>query len=138
LFKKQGPKKNMKRDPYKHKEIYTKWKEKVQQEGVSGISKYNSNIILRYLEDMENGINLSNMSVKGSRSHIRLNTLRQKLKYFAVKFRQIYGLNKITDISEEQIVKLFSSMKNGTIKRNDGKVEAVLRLLWLYKEPKES
>ena len=46
----------MKIDPYKHKEKYLDWKEKVK-DGIDGISKQNSDIILRYISDMENGLN---------------------------------------------------------------------------------
>ena len=53
----------MKIDPYKHKEKYQAWKEKINKIGyIEGISKTNSKIILRYLFDMELGINISNKS----------------------------------------------------------------------------
>jgi len=42
----------MKIDPYKHKERYLNWKEKVNERGIPGISKANSDLILRYLYDM--------------------------------------------------------------------------------------
>jgi len=58
----------MKLDPYKHKEKYLKWKEK-SKSTISGISKDNSSLIIKYLEDMELGINTSLGSKKGSRSH---------------------------------------------------------------------
>jgi hypothetical protein len=41
-------------DPYKHKERYIKWK-KESEKGIPEISKYDSDLILRYLEDMEMG-----------------------------------------------------------------------------------
>ncbi|MCR4285061.1 MAG: tyrosine-type recombinase/integrase, partial [archaeon] len=69
---------------------------------------------------MEKGINVASKSVKGSRSFIRLNTLRAKLNFVSNKFRELYGLDKITDISEDQLVGFFSDMKNGVIKRLDG------------------
>jgi len=109
----------MKIDPYKHKERYLKWKDSVK-EGIPGISKSNSDIILQYVSDMEKGINVASKSAKGSRSFIRLNTLRDKLNFLSIKFKEIYGLAKITDISEEQLVGFFSDMKNGVIKRLDG------------------
>ena len=71
----------MKIDPYKHKERYLKWKEKVKS-GIPEISKENSEIIMRYLNDMEIGVNISNSSVKGSRGYNRLNTLKDKLIFF--------------------------------------------------------
>ena len=66
----------MKIDPYKHKERHLRWKEKAS-EGISDISNPNSKILIRYLTDMEYGLNIANSSKKGARSYIRLNTLRQ-------------------------------------------------------------
>ena len=76
----------MKRDPYKHKEKYYAWKIAVRN-GVPGISKINSEIILRYVGDMEVGRNVSSRSTKGPRSFIRLNTLRQKMLFFSRRFK---------------------------------------------------
>lgn len=109
----------MKIDPYKHKERYIEWKEKSKQ-GIKDISPENSEIILRYLEDMEKGVNIASASIKGSRSFIRLNTLRDKLIFFAKKFRDIYNINNILEIKEEQLIGFFSDMKNGIIIKMDG------------------
>ena len=92
----------MKIDPYKHKEKYLGWKERVKY-GIPDISKENSDFILQYLIDMERGVNISSESAKGSRSYIRLNTLRDKLVFFAKKFKEIYQIEKIINISEEQL-----------------------------------
>ncbi len=110
----------MKIDPYKHKEKYLKWKELVKN-GIPNISKYNSDLILQYLTDMEHGMNVAQGNVKGGRSYIRLNTLRDKLKFFAVEFKTYYDLDKITDISEEKLCIFFSEMRKGIIKGRDGK-----------------
>ena len=59
----------MKIDPYKYKERYISWKEKITKTGISGISKKNSEILLKYLRDMELGINISITNKKGSRSY---------------------------------------------------------------------
>lgn len=48
----------MKIDPYKHKEKYYAWKIAVKN-GIPGISKTNSDLILRYVGDMEVGRNYS-------------------------------------------------------------------------------
>ena len=111
----------MKIDPYKHKERFLKWKGEVKEKGISDISKYNSDIILQYVTDMENGINVASSSVKGARSYIRLNTLRQKLRFFALKFKELYNLSKITEISENQLCCFFSDMRKGVIKKQNGK-----------------
>jgi hypothetical protein len=110
----------MKRDPYKHKERYLKWRKNVGK-AIPGVTKANSQLILKYLDDMEIGSNISNLNRKGSRSYIRLNTLREKTIFFAKKFEEIYGLNCVTDITEEQLCGFFSDMKKGKIKRLDGK-----------------
>ncbi len=109
----------MKIDPYKHKEKYLAWKERAKN-GIPEINKENSELIMHYLEDMEKGINIASESVKGSRSFIRLNTLKDKLLFFAKKFKVIYNLDNISNIKEEQIIAFFSDMKNGIIKRIDG------------------
>ncbi len=105
----------MKIDPYKHKERYLKWKESVKK-GIPKITKTNSDIILRYINDMEKGINVSSLSVKGSRSYPRLNALRDRLVFFAKRFKELYNLDDITKISEEQLIGFFSDMKSGIIK----------------------
>ncbi len=111
----------MKIDPYQHKERYLKWR-KLVENGIQGISEFNSNLILRYLDDMENGINVSSVSARGSRSYIRLNTLREKMIFFSKKFGECYNIDKITEISEDDLTEFFSKMRKGIIKRNDGKI----------------
>jgi len=111
---------SMKIDPYHHKEKYLAWKEKNKQ-GIPDIGKENSDLTLQYINDMERGINISSASTKGSRSFIRLNTLRDKLCFFSKKFKEIYRVDKVTDINEEQLISFFSDMKNGVLKRKDGR-----------------
>ena len=110
----------MKIDPYKHKERYLAWKPTVEH-GISGISKENSDLVLAYLNDMEKGLNVATGSVKGARSYIRLNSLREKIISFSRKFEELYGLQKVTDITEDQLIGFFADMKSGLIKRQDGK-----------------
>lgn len=110
----------MKIDPYKHKEKYLRWKESVGEQ-IKGISKENSKIILEYIFDMEQGINVSRVSKKGSRSYIRLNNLRQRIIFIIKKFESLYGLKDITKITEREIHSFFSGLRNGTITRVDGR-----------------
>lgn len=109
----------MKIDPYKHKERYLKWKESVEK-GIPGLNKENSEIILKYLKDMEIGVNISTLSVKGSRGYNRLNTLKDKLIFFAKKFHTRLDVANLTEISEEKLFLFFSDMEKGIIKRQDG------------------
>ena len=76
-FKQKGTNKNIKIDPYKHKERFLKWKERVK-DGIPNINKENSSIIIQYINDMEKGINITSSNVKGSRSYIRLNSLKER------------------------------------------------------------
>ena len=113
----------MKIDPYKHKERYQNWKKNCQGQ-IEGISKKNSEIIFQYLEDMEIGRNVSSRSTKGPRSFIRINTLRQKLLFFSKRFKIEFGLDDMTQITEDQIIKFFAKVRTGEISRDDGKVYA--------------
>ncbi|MFH1500753.1 MAG: hypothetical protein ABIE22_02290, partial [archaeon] len=85
-------------DPYKTKERYLAWKEKTKDE-IPEINKLNSDIIKEYLQDMENGINVSNLVKKGSRSFIRLNVLRQRIVFIAKEFEKRFGLKVMTGVS---------------------------------------
>ncbi|MFC2138993.1 tyrosine-type recombinase/integrase [Bacteroidota bacterium] len=107
-------------DPYKHKERWERWKERTAN-GIPDISKKNSDIIKQYLQDMEHGINVSAKSVKGGRSYIRLNSLTEKMVYYAKRFDEVYGLDDITKIREDQVMLFFSRMRKGEICRQDGK-----------------
>jgi integrase len=109
----------MKIDPYNHKGKYLNWKAKVK-DGIPGISQVNSETILRYISDMENGLNISSKSVKGPRSFIRLNNLKQRLVFLAKQF-ELHSQAVLTELTEEQIFTFFNGMRNGTIKRRDGK-----------------
>ena len=111
----------MRIDPYKHEERYKKWKEKISVSGIPNISKINSDLIIQYVTDMEHGLNVSAASVKGGRSFIRLNTIKEKMNFFAIKFEKIYNLKDITQITEPQLILFFSKMQKGEILRKDGK-----------------
>lgn len=109
----------MKIDPYNHKERFRAWQESVK-DGIPGMSKHNSDIITKFLNDMEHGINIPVNSPKGGRSFIRLNTLRDKMNFFSRKAFELYGLDKLTDIDDEQLILLFSKMRNAEILKKDG------------------
>jgi len=111
----------MKKDPYKHEQRYFEWKESVK-EGIQNLSRANSELITTYVTDMEKGINVSASSVKGSRSYARLNTLRGRLMFFANKFKELYDIDDITKIKEDQLVEFFSDMQKGKIKKTNGKI----------------
>ncbi|MAG61228.1 hypothetical protein CMI43_00175 [Candidatus Pacearchaeota archaeon] len=107
-------------DPYNHEKKWKDWKLKVKSK-IPDISKTNSKVILQYLDDMEVGINIAKGTVKGGRSYVRLNTLKERMIFFARKFEQLYRINDITTVTESQILKFFNDMARGYIKREDGR-----------------
>ena len=107
-------------DPYNTKEKYLSWKEKTQSD-IKGISGFNFTILKQYLHDMETGLNVASSNKKGSRSYIRLNVLRQRLVFIMKELEIQYSLTKITEIKESQLFNFFNDLRNGTIKRKDGK-----------------
>jgi len=109
----------MKIDPWKHKERYLKWKELVKDR-IPNISKENSDIILKYLSDMEKGLNIAKGSLRGPRTFARLFTLKEKMLFFAKKFDKVYRIYNITKVTEDQIITFFAEMRNGTIKKANG------------------
>jgi len=110
----------MKIDPYQHKQKYMHWKSKINGV-VPELTKENSDLLLKYLNDMEIGINVAKGSKKGARSPIRLNTLRSRMISLMKRFSEAYNKKAITEINEEQFHELFSKMANGEIKKQDGK-----------------
>jgi hypothetical protein len=107
-------------DPYKHKETYEAWKEKVKN-GIPDINKTNSDTILQYLLDMEMGINVASDNKKGSRSYSRLNSLKLRLIFLAKQFEKKCQ-KPLIELSEKQLFEFFLEMRQGKIKRKDGKV----------------
>ena len=123
----------MKFDPHKNKEKWENWK-KQNYSGISGISDYNSEIILKYLNDMELGINISITNKKGSRSPTRLNSLKNRMVLLAKHFEKRYDLDKITNISEEQLIGFFTKMRSGEIRKaNNGIYKSVRDYAKIFK-----
>ena len=82
-------------DLYKNEQRYKSWKEKINEISyIEGISKTNSNLIIRYIFDMELEINVSNVSVKGSRGYSKLNNLKQRMAFLTKKIEEVFNLKK--------------------------------------------
>jgi len=109
----------MKIDPYNHKENYLKWKEK-NRDKIQDISEFNSRLILDYLYDMENGLNVATGSKKGARSYIRLCSIKLRLVFLLKQLEKKFQTYKITEITERQLHSFFTDMRNGTIKKARG------------------
>ena len=110
----------MKIDPYKHKESYLAWKEKVKG-GIPEISKQNSDLILQYVGDMEFGINISTGNRKGARGYPRLNNLKQRMIFLAREFEKRFEIKSLIFVTERQVHEYFSLMRKGTITTKTGK-----------------
>lgn len=111
----------MKIDPYKHEERWCNWKARVCN-GIPNISKTNSDLILNYLNDMEQGINISNKNKKGSRSYPRLNSLKQRIVFLARGFDSRFKIKSLIKITEEHAHEYFNAMRKGEIRTNDNKI----------------
>lgn len=109
----------MKIDPYNNKERYLAW-QKSTTNGIPNLSQKNSDIILRYLEDMERGLNVAIGSPKGGRSYHRLNSLKERMIFFAKQFEEKHGVTNITDITEDQMLNFFFDMRKGVVKKQGG------------------
>jgi integrase len=69
---------------------------------------------------MQIGANVGAKSVKGGRSFTSLNGKRDKLCFFSTQFEQRFNLKRITDITEDLLIRFFADMKSGVIKKLDG------------------
>ncbi len=104
----------------KEKDRWNSWKTKYSTSQIEGISKENSDVILRYLKDMEIGYNVGTKACKGSRSPRRLNDLKDRMTIFAKWFQTYLNVKDITKINEEEVIQLFHKIKTGEIKKNKG------------------
>lgn len=112
----------MKKDIYNHKERFLNWKEKVLVEGISELPKPISDIVVRYVLDMELGLNVSPSSKKGSRSFPRLNNIKQRLIFILKELSVRYQIENVDQLEEQQVFEFFNNMRNGTIRTIKGEI----------------
>jgi len=103
-------------DPYNHKQRHENW---LKSKSISGISKSNEKILIKFLDDMAIGVNISKGSKKGARSSIRLNTLRQRLS-FIVKELEKRKIKDIRKVTAQDLHKLFEDMRTGRLSTKTG------------------
>ena len=110
-------------DPYKHKERYKNWNKVIDD-----ISKTNSDIIVRYLEDMRKGININPNATKGKRGYHRLNNQKHRLKKITELLEKHFKVKNLAITTQEQAEKmeetvreLFEKLEEGDIKKQNGK-----------------
>lgn len=97
------------------------WKEEVHEQGIPGLMRATSDVIIQHLTDMEEGRNVARGSKKGGRSYARLYNIRQRLVQLSKMLRE-RGVDDITKLTEDQITKLFSDMERGKLRTLRGKV----------------
>lgn len=104
----------------REKNRWNDWKSKYSDIKIKDISRENSDIIMRYLKDMEIGFNIGTKACKGSRSPRRLNDLKDRMIIFAKWFQKYLNVNDMTKATEEEVIELFHKIKTGEIKKNKG------------------
>ncbi len=85
------------------------WKAKAR---INGVSDYNSQLIVDYLTDMENGMNVTRV---GALSYIRLNNLKQRMGFITRELERLYGGKQLPEITSREIVSFFRMMREGEI-----------------------
>lgn len=110
----------MKVDVFNRKQQYLNWKERVLAEGIEGLTKENSSIIIQYVLDMEVGRNIAKGSVKGGRGFPRLCNISNRLTWIARKL-QDRGIEDLRACDEQIVLSLFSDMERGVLLTLAGK-----------------
>lgn len=106
-------------DPLKRQQLYDNWRKKYKNR-IKGISKINSDIILQFIKDMENGINVAKRSKKGKRAPSRLNSLSYHLKRIS-ELSEKHHNKDLPKLAREEVHELFDDMKSGKILTKTGK-----------------
>jgi integrase len=116
-------------DPHENKKHFENWKNRKDKngktiiaDGIPNITKENSDILLKYLGDMELGLNMNRKSKKGARSYSRINACRSKLMMIMRESEHRYTLKSILAIEEIQVMGLFKMMRDGEIKNRSGHI----------------
>ncbi len=110
----------MRIDPYKTKPQYEKWK----RDGaiIDSVSNHNAELIRRFLFDLETGTNINLSNKKGARSYARLLSYRSKLKVLFIPLEKEFKRLKIEETKKEELNKTCKDLREGNIKRQDGKI----------------
>lgn len=114
-------------DVYGHEGRYRSWRATVivdKNNAVTsiedGLTKANSDILIRYIFDMEIGANVGKNSKKGPRGYMRLNTAKNRLKQI-LRWLQEKGISDARKTTSKQIMDLFKDIREGSIKTIVGK-----------------
>lgn len=103
----------VKQDIYHNKERWDSWK--LSKDKFTGITPFNSNLLLEFLNDMESGINTPTQA-KGGRCPTTLINQRDHISFFLKHFKKPF-----TQITKDEIHKFCKKVEDGEIKKKDGK-----------------
>ncbi len=113
-------------DPYDHRGQHEKWLRSINYPenpdflAFQGISADASRLLTQYVLDLFVGKNLARGTKRGQRSFIHLCNLRLRLRKF-IEIAETNTKKKLLDLSEDDILFIFNSMRNGTILTYNGK-----------------
>lgn len=102
------------RNLYNDNELFDRWLNRVERNGIKGLEKHNSDSVVRFISDLRVGLNVSRKSKKGGRSTMRLNRLRSKL-IFVLRELESRGVTDVRQVTAENVHGLFNDMKNGSL-----------------------
>lgn len=95
------------------------WKSNALENGISGLTSASSKIIIQYLQDMEQGLNVASTNKKGGRSSARLNSASIRLVTVTRGLEEKYKVD-LLNIEESHLFAFFTDMRNGVVKRLNG------------------
>jgi len=108
-------------DPNNTKHYFQTWLKNANKH-LKDLNPKDRDVIVQYIEDMKNGINVQTkgQSKKGCRSYARLLCLSSKLPQVARWIKQEYN-KRLIQVDSEEVIKLFNKLRTGEILSNRGK-----------------
>lgn len=114
----------------------TEWnrvKKRVQEKGLYGANSANTEVTLRFLEDLELGLNVG--GTKGGRTPSRLVTITRRMSTLAYLVEHVYGADKrLVDVNERELLALFKALREGEVQSKKGPVKDVESLAKTFKQ----
>lgn len=112
------------KDVHNNKGEWERYKEKIDSDWKAvaskgmPLNKINSEWIIQYVTDMEQGKNIGKMSKKGARGYATLNKLKSRMPFIAYQLEK-RGVTNISNTSEKIIFEVFNDMRKGRILKSN-------------------
>ncbi|MBI4133651.1 site-specific integrase, partial [Candidatus Uhrbacteria bacterium] len=111
--------------PHENRAMHLRWKEDRRllirtQDGWREMTGANRNVILRYIDDLEYGLNTLPTAKKGPRSYVHINNTRFRITRLATLFEE-HASKTLAELEERDVIALTHGMRCGTITRRNGK-----------------